>query len=187
MPWQIDASHSSIQFSVRHMMISKARGRFERFEGIVEADESNPAGATVEVRIEAASINTKDENRDNHLRSPDFLDAATYPYLTFKSTKLELLSGERGKLYGELTIRDVTRPVVLDVEYQGQARSPWGTVSAGFSASTRINRKDWGLTWNVALETGGVLVGEEITIEIELELVKQAEQPVEVAAEPAAA
>jgi polyisoprenoid-binding protein YceI len=179
MAWQIDHSHSMVQFSVRHMMISKARGRFERFEGVVEADENNPAGATVDVRIEAASINTKDENRDNHLRSPDFLDAATYPYLTFKSTKLELLDAEHGRLYGDLTIRDVMRPVVLEVEYQGQAKSPWGTVSAGFSASTKINRKEWGLVWNVGLETGGVLVGDEVTIEIELELVQQVEQPAE--------
>jgi polyisoprenoid-binding protein YceI len=174
MPWQIDASHSHINFSVRHMMISKARGSFERFEGTIEADENNPAGATVDVRIEAASINTRDTNRDTHLRSPDFLNAEQFPYLTFKSTRVELADNQSGKLYGDLTIRDVTNPVVLDVEYQGQAQSPWGTTSAGFSATTKINRKDWGLVWNVGLETGGVLVGDEVTIDIELELVKVA-------------
>lgn len=174
MPWQIDQSHSLIQFSVRHMMISKARGTFERFEGTVEADEHNPAGATVDVTIDVASINTKDANRDNHLRSPDFFAVEQFPTMTFKSTRLELLDDEHGKLHGELTIRGVTNPVVLDVTYQGQAQSPWGTTSAGFSATTRINRKDWGLTWNVGLETGGVLVGDEVTIDIELELVKVA-------------
>jgi polyisoprenoid-binding protein YceI len=189
MPWQIDQSHSHIQFSARHMMISKVRGNFERFDGTVEADEHNPTAAKVDVRIEAASINTKDANRDNHLRSPDFLNAEQFPYLTFKSTRVEQVDAENAKLYGDLTIRDVTRPVVLKVEYQGQSQSPWGTTVAGFSASTKINRKDWGLTWNVALETGGMLVGEEITIDIELELVKVAETPAseETADAPAAA
>jgi polyisoprenoid-binding protein YceI len=186
MPWQIDASHSAVHFSVRHMMISKARGTFEQFEGTIEADEENPTGATVDVKIDAASINTKDANRDNHLRSPDFLNAETFPHITFKSTRLEQIDAEHAKLYGELTIRDVTKPVVLDVEYQGQAKSPWGTTSAGFSASTTINRKDFGLTWNVGLETGGVLVGDEVTIDIELELVKQAEQTSDVAETAAA-
>lgn len=181
MPWQIDASHSAIHFSVRHMMISKARGSFERFEGTVEADEANPVGATVDVKIDAASINTKDLNRDNHLRGADFLNVEAYPYIMFKSTKLEQKNSDSAKLYGDLTIGEVTHPVVLDVEYQGQAKSPWGTTSAGFSATTKINRKDFGLNWNVALETGGVLVGEEITIDIELELVKQAEQTSDVA------
>ncbi|MFO7168691.1 MAG: YceI family protein [Chloroflexota bacterium] len=187
MPWQIDASHSQINFVVRHMMISKVRGSFERFEGTVEADENNPTAATVDVKIDAASINTKDAKRDEHLRSADFLDVANHPHITFKSTRLEQLDETHGKLHGDLTIRGVTRPVVLDVEYQGQARSPWGTVSAGFSATTKINRKDWGLTWNVALETGGVLVGDEVTVEIELELVKQAEQPSEAEAAQATA
>jgi polyisoprenoid-binding protein YceI len=177
MAWQIDSAHSQIQFSVKHMMISTARGTFDRFRGTVEADEQNPTAATVDVQIEAASINTRDEKRDGHLRSPDFFNAAEYPYLTFKSTRVERLDERTGKLYGELTIRDVTRPVVLDVEYAGMAKSPWGTTSAGFSATTKINRKDFGLNWNVALETGGWLVGEQITITIELELVKQVEQP----------
>jgi polyisoprenoid-binding protein YceI len=179
MAWQIDAAHSEIQFSARHMMISTVRGQFKNFTGTVEADEHNPTAAKVDVRIEATSLVTGDEKRDGHLRSPDFFDVDTYPYITFKSTRLEQLSAERGKLYGDLTIRDVTKPVTLDIEYAGQATSPWGTTSAGFSAQTKISRKEWGLNWNVALETGGWLVGDQITISIELELVKQVEQPQE--------
>jgi polyisoprenoid-binding protein YceI len=179
MAWQIDAAHSEIQFSVRHMMISTVRGRFNQFTGTVEADEQNPIGAKVDVRIDAASINTREEKRDAHLRSPDFFNAEQFPYITFTSTRVEQIDANNGKLYGNLTIRDVTRPVVLDVEYAGQAKSPWGTTSAGFNAQTKINRKDWGLNWNVALETGGWLVSDQITINIELELVKQVAQPEE--------
>jgi len=175
MTWQIDSAHSEINFSVRHMMISKVRGSFETFSGSVNFDEVNPTNTTVDISIEAASINTREDQRDGHLRSPDFLNADEYPTLTFKSRKVEQIDEETGKLHGDLTIRGVSKPVVLDVEYAGQAQSPWGTLSAGFSAKTTINRADWGLTWNQALETGGILVGEKITIEIELELIKQAE------------
>jgi polyisoprenoid-binding protein YceI len=179
MSWQIDHAHSHVQFSVRHMMISKVRGRFERFSGTVELDEQNPTNSWVEVQIEAASIDTKSPDRDNHLRSPDFFNADQYPYVTFKSTRVEPIDDAHGRVVGDLTIRDVTREVVLEVEYAGQAQSPWGTTNAGFSAETKINRKDWGLNWNVALETGGWLVSDEITINIELELVKQVAQPEE--------
>ncbi len=175
MAWQIDNAHTHIQFSVRHMMISTVRGEFEQFSGSVALDETNPENSTVEIQIDAASINTRVEDRDNHLKSPDFLNAAEYPHLTFKSTRVERTGEDTARLHGDLTIRDVTRPVALDVKYLGQAKSPWGTLSAGFTGKTTINRKDWDLTWNQALETGGVLVGEDITIEIELELVKQAE------------
>ena len=120
---------------------------------------------------------TGEERRDTHLRSADFLDVEQFPFLTFKSTHVERIDETHGKLYGELTIRDITKPVVLSVEYAGQAKTPWGTTSAGFNAQTKINRKDWDLNWNVALETGGWLVGDTITINIELELVKQVEQP----------
>ena len=120
---------------------------------------------------------TGEERRDTHLRSADFLDVEKSPYLTFKSTRVERIDETNGKLSGELTIRDITKPVVLSVEYAGQAKPPWGTISAGFNAQTKINRKDWNLNWNVALETGGWLVGDTITINIELELVKQVEQP----------
>jgi polyisoprenoid-binding protein YceI len=181
MSWQIDPAHSHVQFTGRHMMIATVRGHFERFGGTVDFDEANPENTLVDVEFEAASLNTGNADRDNHLRSPDFLDAQNYPYLYFKSTRVESLGGNRGRLYGDLTIRNVTRPVRLDVEYLGQSRSPWGTVNAGFTASTKINRKEWGLTWNVALETGGFLVSDEIGINIELELVQQPEPAREMA------
>jgi len=175
MSWQIDSAHSQIQFSVRHMMISNVRGRFENFTGVVEFNEQDPTRSSVDVQIEAASINTREAQRDGHLKSPDFLNADKYPYLTFKSKRIEKTDATHGRMIGVLTIRDITKEVVLDVEYSGQAKSPWGTTSAGFSAATKINRKDWDLTWNQALETGGVLVGDEVNVNIELEIVKQAE------------
>jgi|SRR5581483_3227178 polyisoprenoid-binding protein YceI len=176
MPWQIDPAHSAIEFSVRHLMITNVRGQFDRFSGTVEFDEENPAQTKVNVQIEAASINTKAADRDNHLRSADFLDAANYPYLTFVSKNVALIDKNHARLSGDLTIRGVTKPVVLDVEYVGSVKNPWGMTSAGFNAHTKINRKDWGLEWNVALETGGVLVGDEIAINIEVELIKVQEQ-----------
>ncbi len=175
MSWKIDPSHTRAVFSVRHMMISNVHGLFEDVSGTVDFDEQIPTRSKVDVQIAAASLSTRDERRDAHLRSGDFLDAEQYPYLTFKSRKVEKLDNTHGRLTGDLTIRGVTRPVVLDVEYAGQAKSPFGLVSAGFTAHTRINRKDWGLTWNMALETGGVLVGDVINIDIELEIVKQLE------------
>ena len=181
MAWQIDAAHSSIDFSVRHMMISTARGSFARFTGIVEIDEANPAGSLVEVEIETASIDTRDERRDAHLRSADFFDVDNYPIARFKSTRIEPIDASRGRIVGDLTIKDVTREVVLDAEYTGQAKSPWGTTSFGFEAQTKISRKDWGLNWNVALETGGWLVSDEIKISIQLEVVQQPEQAEELA------
>ena len=173
MTWNLDTSHSEVTFAVRHMMISTVRGKFNKFSGTIDFNEADPAKSTVDVSIDAASVDTRDEKRDGHLKSGDFFDVEKFPALTFKSTRVEKVSDNSGRVYGDLTIRDVTRPVVLDVEYAGQARSPWGTTSAGFSATTKINRKDFGLTWNVALETGGVLVGEDISIAIEAELVKQ--------------
>ncbi len=174
MSWQIDTAHSQIQFTVRHLMISKVRGSFEKFSGTVALDESAPANTTVDVQIETGSVNTREPQRDGHLRSPDFFNSEAFPLMTFKSKRVDVVDGHHAKLIGDLTIRDVTREVTLDAEYLGQAKSPWGTTSAGFTATTKINRKDWNLTWNQALETGGVLVGEEVEISIELELVKQA-------------
>jgi polyisoprenoid-binding protein YceI len=173
MAWQIDNGHSHVQFSVRHMMLAKTRGEFQKFSGTVNLDEANPANSTVDIQIDAASINTRDEQRDGHLRSPDFLDVATHPQLTFKSNKVEVSGSNSAKLLGDLTIRGVTNPVTLDVEFVGKSKSPWGTENYGFEAHTKMNRKDWGLTWNAALETGGVLVGEDVNIDIELEVVKQ--------------
>ena len=173
MTWQIDNAHSEVTFSVRHMMISKVRGRFNSFRGTIDLNEAEPARSTVNVEIDVDSIETRDAQRDGHLRSADFFDVANYPLMTFVSTRVEPTSNNTGRIVGDLTIRGVTREVVLDVEYAGQSKSPWGSTSAGFHAETKINRKDWGLNWNQALETGGILVGEEVTITIELELIKQ--------------
>ena len=172
MAWNIDTSHSEILFAVRHMMISTVRGQFNKFSGTIAIDETNPVNSSVEVSIDVASINTRDEKRDGHLTSGDFFDVATHPTITFKSTKVEVTGATTGKIHGDLTIKGVTRPVVLDATFTGKAKSPWGTTSAGFNAKTTINRTDFGLTWNVALETGGFLVGEDITITIELEAVQ---------------
>jgi polyisoprenoid-binding protein YceI len=181
MTWQVDKSHSHINFTARHMMISKVRGEFNNYDLEVNFDENNPAATTVNAVIYIDSINTRDEQRDGHLRSPDFFNAAQYPVMTFKSKKVVQDSPNSGKLIGDLTIRDVTREVVLDVEYSGVIKSPFGSTSAGFSTKTAIDRKDWGLTWNVALETGGLLVSDQINIEIELELVKVIEKVAEAA------
>jgi polyisoprenoid-binding protein YceI len=175
MSWQVDYAHSEVQFSVKHMMISTVRGRFEKFNANVDFNEQEPTRSSVEVQIEAASINTKEAQRDGHLKSPDFLDVANHPYLTFKSKHIEKVGDHRGRVTGDLTIRGISKEVVLDVEYAGQVKSPWGHTSAGFSATTKINRSDWGLNWNQALEAGGWLVGNEVTINIELELIKQPE------------
>ena len=175
MAWVIDGSHSTVNFSVRHMMLSTARGQFEKFTGTVHFDEAHPANSTVDVTIDAASINTKDEKRDGHLKSPDFFDVATFPGLAFKSKSVKVIDDNSAKLTGDLTIKGVTKEVTLDVEYHGQQKSPWGTTSAGFSATTKINREDWGLTYNAVLETGGVLVGKDVKIELDIELAKQPE------------
>lgn len=176
MSYNIDFAHSQIQFTVRHMMISRVRGVFDKFEGQVNLDEHNPTATTVDIRISADSINTREEKRDAHLRSADFLAAENYPYLTFTGKRVEQTGPETARLTGDLTIRGISREVVLEVVYNGSARSPWGATSFGFNAHTVINRKNWDLTWNAALETGGVLVGDEISIDIELELVKTPEQ-----------
>jgi polyisoprenoid-binding protein YceI len=182
MSWKLDPAHTEINFSVRHMMVSNVRGRFERFSAHVDANEERPELSHITVQIEADSINTREPQRDAHLRSADFLDAANFPHLTFQSTRIEPLSDHHGKMYGTLSIRGEPRPVVLDVDYNGQYQNPWGAQVAGFSAATKISRKEWGLTWNVALEAGGWLVGDEIAISIEVELNKQPEM----AAEPQA-
>lgn len=176
MSWQIDSAHSEINFTVRHMMIANVRGQFEKFSGTVDFNEENPAQSTVNVEIDVTSINTREKQRDGHLLSPDFLDAENFPFITFTSKKVTPTGDNTGRILGDLTIRNITREAELDVTYAGQAKSPWGTTSAGFTATTTINRKDWNLTWNQALETGGVLVGDQIKITIELEMVKQAEE-----------
>jgi polyisoprenoid-binding protein YceI len=176
MKWNIDNAHSNVEFAVKHMMISTVKGRFAKFSGSFDFEETSAAADSVEATIEVASIDTRDEKRDGHLSSPDFFDAATFPTITFKSTQIEKTSDNEFKVTGDLTIRDVTQPAVLDVEYNGQSKSPWGMTVAGFSAKTSVNRKDFGLNWNVALETGGFLVGDKINISLEIEGVAQAAQ-----------
>ncbi|HEY8531007.1 MAG TPA: YceI family protein [Limnochorda sp.] len=172
--WQIDPAHTTAEFSVRHMMISNVRGRFGKVEGTVTGDLSDPTQAQIEAKIDAASIDTRNEQRDQHLRSADFFDVEHHPYITFKSRRIERVGDNAFKVVGDLTIRGVTREVVLDAIFQGQAKSPWGQQVAGFSATTKLNRKDFGLTWNTVLETGGVLVGDEVNVEIQTELIQQA-------------
>jgi polyisoprenoid-binding protein YceI len=173
MPWQIDPVHSHIQFSARHLMISTVRGRFEKFSGTIEFDETDPTHGTVEIQVDVASVNTGVAQRDDHLRSADFFEVDKYPTMTFKSKRIEKVGDGHGRIIGDLTIKGITNEVVLEAEYAGTVKTPWGATSAGASATTKINRKDWGLTYNMALETGGFAVGDEIKIEIELELIKQ--------------
>lgn len=175
MTWEIDAAHSEVNFSVRHMMISNVRGQFQTFSGTIDFDETNPANTTVAVQIDVASLSTGDEKRDTHLKSADFFDAEHYPHLTFHSTRVAVKDQTHAVLYGDLTIRDSAHEIALDVEFNGLAKSPWGTTNAGFSAKAQLKRKQWGLNWNVALETGGWLVGDDININIDLEIVKQPE------------
>ena len=174
MSWMIDPSHTRVQFSARHMMIATVRGEFKEFGGTVEFDETKPEATKVAVEIKTGSVDSKDAKRDGHLVSPDFFDTAKFPVMSFKSKRVENVKGERAKLIGDLTIKDVTHEVALDVEFHGLAKAPWGTTNAGFEAKGKLNRKDFGLVWNVALETGGVLVGEDININIDAEIVKQA-------------
>jgi polyisoprenoid-binding protein YceI len=164
--WTLNPSMTSVGFIARKLMVSKVRGAFEKFEGTVVISEK-PEDTTMVATIDVASLNTNEEKRDTHLRSADFFDVEKYPHMTFKSTKIDLGDGTHWKLTGDLTIKDMTRPITLDVEYAGMHPTPWGFEQAVFSAKTSINRDDWGLTWNMALETGGFLVGPNIDIEIE--------------------
>ena len=176
--WEIDSGHSGVNFSVRHMVVAKVRGKFSRWSGVLRAADGDEARASVEVVIDASSIDTGVADRDAHLKSPDFLDVAHHPEITFRAERSERLTPERLRVSGELTIRGVTRPVVLDVEYAGRTKDPWGHERAGFAARTSVDRKDFGLTWNQVLEAGGVVVGDRVEIEIEVEAVKQAEDGV---------
>jgi polyisoprenoid-binding protein YceI len=173
--WTIDPAHSAAHFSVRHLMISNVRGEFTKVTGSATIDPVNSAKSSVEITIDAASINTREPQRDEHLKSPDFLDVAKYPTLTFRSTKIEAQGAENFKLTGDLTIRGVTKGVTFDVEGPTPAvKDPWGNLRAGVSASTKINRKEFGVAFNALTETGGVMVGDEVKITIEAELIQQA-------------
>ena len=175
--WQIDPAHTHVEFAVRHLMISTVKGRFADVQGIVRMDEASPGAAEVDVTIGVASIDTRQDERDAHLRSADFLHAAGFPAITFRSRRIEGIPLEGDfRLVGDLTIRGVTREVALDVSQEGRVTDPWGNERAGFNARTKIDRTDFGLTWNQALEAGGVLVGNEVRISAEVELVRQSEQ-----------
>jgi polyisoprenoid-binding protein YceI len=167
--WTIDPAHTSVEFAVKHLMFSTVRGRFPGVAGMLTLDERNPANSSVEVEIAVASIDTRDEGRDTHLRSADFFDAETYPTIAFRSTGVEPGRGDDLRITGTLRIRDVEREVVLDATFNGRGPTPFGHDVISYSATTAINRTDYGLTWNAALETGGVLVGEDIRIAIDLE------------------
>jgi polyisoprenoid-binding protein YceI len=171
--WSIDASHANAQFSVKHMMVSNVRGAFSNITGTVELNDKDIAKSRVNVEIDASTIDTRNEKRDAHLKSDDFFDVTKYPTMTFKSTKVKRTGKGKLKITGDLTIRGVTRSVILDVEGPTpEMTSPWGQTVRGVHATTKINRKDWGLTWNKALETGGLLVGEDVEITLDVELIK---------------
>lgn len=171
--WTLDPAHSVAEFKVKHMMISSVKGQFTGVSGTLTLDEGDVTKSAVEARIEAATINTREPQRDAHLKSGDFFDVEKFPYLTFRSTGVKPTGDDELAVTGELTIHGVTREVVFRVEGPtGAAKDPWGNLRRGLSATTKINRKDFGLTWNAALETGGILVGEEVTITLDVQFVK---------------
>lgn len=170
--WQIDSKHSTAEFAVRHMMVATVKGHISGVEGTINLNEANLAGSSVTADLDVSTIDTREANRNAHLRSPDFFDVERFPKISFRSTRVES-SGDRVRITGDLTIRDVTRPVVLDASLEGRMRDPWGNERAGFSATTAIDRRDFGLTWNQALEAGAVLVGNDVKITLELEAVRQ--------------
>jgi polyisoprenoid-binding protein YceI len=170
--YTLDPSHSEVGFQVKHLMVSKVRGNFTQFSGTVAIGD-DPLASSVEVDIEAASITTRDETRDNHLRTGDFFEVDQHPVITYRSTKVTPAGKGRYAVDGDLTIRGVTLPVALDVAYEGATQDPWGNARLGFSASAVVDRDAFGLTWNQALETGGVVVGKKVTINIEAEAIRQ--------------
>ncbi|MBI4544437.1 MAG: YceI family protein [Gemmatimonadetes bacterium] len=174
--WQLDGAHTTVEFAVKHLMIAKVKGRFTAVTGSLKLDEADPAGSLVEARMDAASIDTGQEQRDEHLRSADFLDAGQYPAILFRSRRIDPRAEGRYELVGDLTIRDVAREVVLEVEETGRVQDPWGKERVGFSARGKIDRRDFGLTWNQVLEAGGLAVGNEVSLSIEVELVRQSAQ-----------
>jgi polyisoprenoid-binding protein YceI len=172
--WQIDPNHSLVEFSAKHLMITTVKGRFTTVSGTIEVDEQNPDRSRVEAEIASATLVTGAEQRDQHLRSPDFLDVEKFPTISFRSKRIQGTSknpGDEFRVTGDLTIHGTTREVTLDAVYEGTGKDPWGGERVSFSATTKIDRRDFGLTWNQALETGGVLVGNDIKISIEVQAV----------------
>jgi polyisoprenoid-binding protein YceI len=177
MSWKVDQAHTLVEFSVKHMMISTVRGRFHNFSGTLNLDEEYPERSSIEGVVEVASLDTHEPNRDAHLRSADFFDVEKYPTMKFRSTRIEKTGDNRFDVVGDLTIKNVTREITFNVTSEGQGKDPYGSRHWGFSAETTINRKDFGLNWNVALETGGWLVGDLIKVNVDLEAVQQVEEP----------
>lgn len=171
--WKIDPAHSNVTFEVDHMVISTVTGKFQEFDGDVKADKADFSDAKVSFTIQATSVNTNNEKRDNHLRGEDFFDVATHPEITFIGKELTHESGKKYKLVGDLTMHGVTKEVELDVKFNGTVKDPWGSTRAGFKVSGELNREDFGLVYNTVLEAGGVLIGEEVEIQVNLELVKE--------------
>ncbi len=167
--WEIDSAHSLVEFAVKHMMFTTVKGRFAAVDGTIRADEGDPANSAVQVTIAVASIDTRDEKRDGHLRSPDFFDAEHHPTITFRSTRVTPTGDTTANVTGDLTMHGVTREITLDAEETGRGTSPFGPQVIGFTATTTLNRKDYGLGWNAALESGGVLVGEDVRISLDVE------------------
>jgi polyisoprenoid-binding protein YceI len=175
--WTLDPTHTLVEFSAKHMMITTVKGRFADVKGTLKVDEANPERSAVEVEIDAASIDTRVEQRDGHLRSGDFLDVEAYPTITFRSTRVEgafTKPGDRFRVIGDLTIRGTTREIVLDVTFEGTGTDPWGGERASYSAEAKLDRRDFGLTWNQALEAGGVLVSNQVRLSFEVQAVKAA-------------
>lgn len=172
--WNLDPTHSEIGFKVKHMMITNVSGSFNKFEVSTQTEGNDFTTASISFAADIDSITTANGDRDNHLKSPDFFDAAKFPQIKFASTRLEKKDDETYILHGNLTIKDITNPVKLNAEFGGIGKDPWGNEKAGFSLSGKINRTDWNLNWNAALETGGVLVSEEVKLHAEIQLIKQA-------------
>lgn len=170
--WTVDTAHSIVEFAVKHMMLTTVKGRFRNFNATLQIDEARPENSSVTATIEVASIDTNVPDRDAHLRSDDFLNAEKFPHITFRSSRVEHVEGDRWKVVGDLTIRDVTKPVALDVEFEGRISDPWGNDRAAFSAETAISRKEFNVRWNQALETGGVVVGDNVKISLHIEAVR---------------
>ena len=175
--YQIDVAHTRVGFVARHAMVTKVRGTFKEFEGHAHLDVADPAKSSAELTIQVASIDTGQEQRDAHLRGPDFFDTENYPMMTFKSTSVEKVDETTARVTGELTIKDVTKPVTIEFLHTGSAKDPYGNLRAGFEGQATINRKDWGLNWNAALETGGFLVSDRVQLEVDVSAVKTTPTP----------
>lgn len=186
MSWQLDTGHTYIGFSGRHLMVSTVRGEFVKFSGNVDFNEQDIARSKVDIQIESGSVNTRNAQRDEHFRSADFFDVVHFPYIIFKSKRVIIQDAHHGQLIGDLTIRNITREVMLDGEYSGVSQTPWNTYSAGFSLRGKVNRKNWGLNWNMVLAGGGLVASDEITLAIDLELTKPLEVTAPVQAEVSA-